>query len=147
MHTISDDTGTFACLTIQSESRFRRVHSRQCPEGLHIKTTANQNTYQLTQMSFFTHANYCSRFVLICRDFLFLKLLPRQSNTVAQQATRTCYERTEQRKHKKKKKKLAVAAERNKEKTKTSHPISRTSDISGKKNLVKSSHRLVLLLL
>lgn len=103
MHTISDDTGTFACLTVQSESRFRRVHSRQCPEGLHIKTTANQNTYQLTQMSFFTHANYCSRFVLICRDFLFLKLLPRQSNTVAQQATRTCSERTEQRKHKKKK--------------------------------------------
>lgn len=146
MHTISDDTGTFACLTIQSESRFRRVHSRQCPEGLHIKSTANQNTYQLTQMSFFTHANYCSRFVLICRDFLFLKLLPRQSNTVAQQATRTCSERTEQRKHKKKKNLQWLQKEtKKKQRQVTLFPEHQT--FLAKKNLVKSSHRLVLLLL
>lgn len=97
-----------------------RLHSRQRREGLHTKTPANQNTYQLAQMSFFTHANYCSRFVLICRDFLFLKLLPRQSKAVAEQATRT--ERTE-RIAEAGKKNLAVDAERNK-KTKTSHPIS-----------------------
>lgn len=61
--------------------------------GFTRRTTANQNTYQPAQMSFFTHANYRSRFVLICRDFLFLKLLPRQSSAVAQQAARTCSEK------------------------------------------------------